>query len=85
MHKFPLPSPIISFPSLSTSEALTPKNGRVADPGFLGVMPAIGLINTEPVSVCHHVSTTSQFEFPTFAKYHSHTSGFIGSQLCLGL
>ena len=48
MHKFPLPSPIISMPSLSTSEGLTPKNGKVADPGFLGVMPAIG-----PVSYTH--------------------------------
>ena len=68
MHKFPLPSPIISLPSLSTREGLTPKNGKVADPGFLAVMPAIGLINTEPVSVCHQVSTTSQFDFPTFSK-----------------
>ena len=64
---------------MSTSEGLTPKNGKVADPGFLVVIPAIGLISTEPVSVCHHVSTTSQFDFPTFAKYHSQTSGFIGS------
>ena len=48
-------------------------------PGFLGVIPAIGEINTDPVSVCHQVSITSHFDFPTFLKYHSQTSGFIGS------
>jgi len=35
---------------------LTPKNGKVAEPGFTGVMPAIGEIKTDPVSVCHQVS-----------------------------
>ena len=79
MHKLPFPSPSISSPSLSTNEGLTPKNGRVADPGFLEVIPAIGEISTEPVSVCHQVSITSHFDLPTFLKYHSHTSGFIGS------
>ena len=57
----------------------TPKKGRVAEPGFFGVIPAIGLIRTEPVSVCHQVSTTSQLDFPIFSKYHCQTSGFIGS------
>ena len=61
MHKFPLPSPIISMPSLSTSEGLTPKNGKVADPGFLAVMPAIGLINTEPVSYTHLTLPTTPY------------------------
>ena len=36
-----------------------------AEPGFVGVMPAMGEIRTEPVSVCHHVSITSQDLLPT--------------------
>ena len=68
-----------SFPSASRRLRLAPKNGSVAEPGFLGVIPAIGEINTDPVSVCHQVSITSHFDFPTFLKYHSQTSGFIGS------
>jgi hypothetical protein len=29
-----------------------PKNGRDADPGFVGVIPPMGEITWEPVSVC---------------------------------
>ena len=36
-------------------------------------------MSTEPVSVCHQVSTTSHLELPTLSKYHSQTSGLIGS------
>ena len=66
MQRLPFTSPLSSFPSLSTSEGFTPKNGKVAEPGFFGVTPAIGDIKTEPVSVCHQVSTTSQLLLPTF-------------------
>ena len=37
-----------------------PKNGRVAEPGFNGVAPGIGVIRMPPVSVCHQVSTIGQ-------------------------
>jgi len=40
--------------------ALMPGNGRVAEPGFVVVMPGSGVIMMAPVSVCHHVSTTGQ-------------------------
>ena len=79
MHRLPLASPSSVVPSASTKDGMTPKNGRVADPGFVGVTPAMGLIRTEPVSVCHQVSTTSHEELPTFSKYHCQTSGLIGS------
>lgn len=36
----------------------TPKKGRVAEEGFIGVQPGSGVIMMPPVSVCHHVSTT---------------------------
>ena len=32
---------------------------------LVGVIPDIGEIRTDPVSVCHHVSTISQLELPT--------------------
>ena len=44
---------------------MTPKKGRVAEPGFVGVTPDIGDISTEPVSVCHHVSMISHLSLPT--------------------
>ena len=56
MIRLPEFSPFRNEPSSSTSSGLTPKKGRVAEPGFTGVMPAIGEINADPVSVCHHVS-----------------------------
>ncbi|GIS35402.1 MAG: hypothetical protein Ct9H90mP6_06590 [Gammaproteobacteria bacterium] len=63
--RLPDASPDCLIPFSSYSSGLTPKNGNVAEPGFVGVMPAIGEIRTEPVSVCHHVSITSQDLFPT--------------------
>ena len=65
MTKFPELLPSKDFPVSSYKAAFTPKNGSVADPGFVGVIPAIGQIKTEPVSVCHHVSITSHLDFPT--------------------
>ena len=56
-----------------------PRKGLVALPGFMEVNPAIGVIIIAPVSVCHHVSTIGQDEFPTTLKYHSQASGLIGS------
>ena len=58
---------------------LMPKNGFVADPGFVSVAPGIGVNRCPPVSVCHHVSTIGQFPFPTTSLYQFHASGFIGS------
>jgi len=57
----------------------TPKNGSVADPGFIGVQPGRLVIMWPPVSVCHHVSTIGISERPMFFQYHSHASGLIGS------
>ena len=52
-------------PSSSTIAGLTPKNGRVAEPGFSGVAPGSGVIRMPPVSVCHQVSTIGQRSSPT--------------------
>ena len=49
--------PSISIPSSVKRTGLIPKNGNVADPGFVGVEPGKGEISIPPVSVCHQVST----------------------------
>ena len=58
-------TPFNELPFSSYKAGLTPKKGRVAEPGLVGVIPDIGEIRTDPVSVCHHVSTISQLELPT--------------------
>ena len=65
MIRFPEFSPSKTLPFSSTSSGLTPKNGKVAEPGLTGVTPAIGEIKTDPVSVCHHVSMIWHEAFPT--------------------
>ena len=79
MQRLPFASPSRIVPLTSTIDGSMPKKGNVAEPGFFGVIPAIGLIRTDPVSVCHHVSTTSHLDLPTLSKYHCQTSGLIGS------
>src|ERR1044072_4521327 len=64
--------------SLTTS-AVMPGNGIVAEPGFVTVTPGSGVIMIEPVSVCHHVSTTGHLPLPTTFQYQTHASGLIGS------
>jgi hypothetical protein len=59
--------------------ALTPGYGKVAEPGFVVVIPGRGVIRIIPVSVCHHVSTIGQCSWPMFCWYHSQASGLIGS------
>ena len=49
----------------STITGFTPKRGLVAEPGLVEVTPGNGLIRIPPVSVCHQVSTISQFLLPT--------------------
>ena len=49
----------------SSSTGSTPKNGRVADPGFRAVAPGSGVIMCAPVSVCHQVSTIGVLPPPT--------------------
>ena len=49
----------------ATISGTTPKNGRVAEPGFNFVAPGSGVIRMPPVSVCHHVSTIGQRLSPT--------------------
>src|SRR3954464_15486939 len=57
----------------------TPGNGRVAEPGTVGVAPGSGEIMMAPVSVCHQVSTTGQRPPPTTLWYQIQASGLIGS------
>src|SRR6266581_1036717 len=68
-----------SCPFSSTMTGSTPKNGRVALPGFVGIAPGRGVIRIDPVSVCHHVSTIGLRPPPTFLLFHIHASGLIGS------
>src|SRR2546421_11595 len=49
-----------SRPFSATIAASTPKNGKVALPGFVGIAPGNGVIMIAPVSVCHQVSTIGQ-------------------------
>ena len=44
----------------STTSALIPGNGRVAEPGLVDTIPGSGVIMIAPVSVCHQVSTIGQ-------------------------
>src|SRR5215212_11883510 len=68
-----------SHPFSSTTAGSTPKNGRVALPGFVGIAPGRGVIIIPPVSVCHHVSTIGQRSPPTTLRNHIQASGLIGS------
>src|SRR5207249_9936865 len=56
-----------------------PKNGRVAEPGLVGVAPGNGVIMMAPVSVCHQVSTIGQRLPPMIWWYQIQASGLIGS------
>src|SRR5512145_1405433 len=67
------------LPASFTTDGTTPKNGLVADPGFVVMAPGSGVIRMPPVSVCHHVSTIGSFSRPTFLWYHIQASGLIGS------
>ncbi len=66
-------------PCSSTTSATTPKKGRVALPGLVGIAPGRGVIMIAPVSVCHHVSTIGQRPEPTVSRYQIQASGLIGS------
>src|SRR6516162_7164903 len=67
------------LPCLSTISGTTPGNGRVAEPGLVGIAPGSGVIMIMPVSVCHHVSTIGQRLLPMTSWYQIHASGLIGS------
>src|SRR5437588_13074821 len=67
------------LPSIVTTSGTTPGNGRVAEPGFVGITPGNGVIMIWPVSVCHQVSTIGQRSCPMTSRYHIHSSGLIGS------
>src|SRR6202043_2697984 len=56
-----------------------PGSERVADPGFVAVIPGNGEIMMQPVSVCHQVSTMGQSPWPMDSLYQIHASGLIGS------
>src|SRR4051794_19587114 len=66
-------------PCLSTTSAMTPGIGLVAEPGLVAIAPGIGAIMIMPVSVCHQVSTIGQRSPPITCWYHIHASGLIGS------
>ena len=65
MQRLPVAAPSSTLPSASTICGLTPKNGRVAEPGLSRVAPGSGVIRMPPVSVCHQVSTIGQRPSPT--------------------
>src|SRR5262252_1814366 len=67
------------LPSIVTISGTTPKNGFVAEPGFVAIAPGIGVIMIAPVSVCHHVSTIGHLSWPITSRYHIQASGLIGS------
>src|SRR2546430_950275 len=67
------------LPSSSTTSGTTPKNGSVAEPGFVAIAPGNGVIMMPPVSVCHHVSTIGHRLPPMVSRYQIHASGLIGS------
>src|SRR5918996_1655307 len=77
--RYPPPPNGTGAPASSTTSALTPGNGWVADPGLSVVIPGSGVIMIMPVSVCHHVSTTGQRSPPMYFQYQAHASGLIGS------
>src|SRR5205823_8144450 len=79
MINFPPTFAPTSLPAESTTAGSTPKNGRVALPGFVGIAPGNGVIMIAPVSVCHHVSTIGQRPLPMILWYHIQASGLIGS------
>src|SRR5664280_3427830 len=66
----PPPPACTGSPSRVTTSAITPGNGRVAEPGVVAVAPGSGVIMIIPVSVCHHVSTMGQRLWPMCSRYH---------------
>ncbi|KAH3674833.1 hypothetical protein WICMUC_003036 [Wickerhamomyces mucosus] len=64
---------------LNRFQSSIPKNGKVAEPGLVGVAPANGAIKWEPDSVCQKVSLITDLPLPILSLYHSHKSGAIGS------
>src|ERR1700758_5609604 len=68
-----------SLPASSTTAASTPKNGKVALPGLVGVAPGNRVIMIPPVSVCPQVSTIGHGPPPISVWYHNRASGLIGS------
>ena len=79
MTRLPSQAPSWALPAESTISGMTPKKGRVADPGLSLVAPGNGVMRMPPVSVCHQVSTIGQRFSPTTRWYHSQASGLIGS------
>src|SRR6266481_9755956 len=68
-----------SSPFSSTTAGSTPKKGRVALPGLVGIAPGNGVIMIAPVSVIHQVSTIGHRPPPIVSWYQSQASGLIGS------
>ena len=56
MHSLPPSFGAHSVPSSRSTTGSTPKNGRLALPGFSVFTPGRGVIKWPPVSVCHQVS-----------------------------
>ena len=67
-------TPSTSLPGISSPETGSmmdgsmPKKGREAEPGFVGVTPARGVMTWEPVSVCQYVCTTNQQRAEKYAR-----------------
>src|SRR5215471_17525540 len=67
-----------SCPFASTTAGSTPKNGRVALPGLVGVAPGGGVIMIVPVPGCHHGPTMGQREARRVLWYHIQAARLIG-------
>ncbi len=79
MTRKPPPPRGTELPSSSTTSALMPGKGWVAEPGLVVVTPGSGVIMMAPVSVCHQVSTMGQDPPPMCSWYQIQASGLIGS------
>src|SRR5574337_856374 len=79
MTRYPPEPSGTGLPSIVTTSAAMPGNGRVAVPGVVAIAPGSGVIMIIPVSVCHQVSTIGHLFLPIVSRYHIHASGLIGS------
>ena len=80
MQRLPSAAPSSTLPSSSTSSGLTPKNGRVAEPGLeVGRAGQRRDHDAAGLGLPPGVDDRAACLSPTTLKYHSQASGLIGS------
>src|ERR1700749_3724036 len=77
--RYPPPPFGTGVPDAPKTSAAIPGRAVMAAPGLPAVTPGSGLIMSDPVSVCHQVSTTGVLLWPMFSRYQTYASGLIGS------